>query len=317
MKKVAVLLWLYHIDKWPLIKHLLEPIQDRISLFAGVCSETCSEEIYLEINDFCIKTDGKLSYFENIGKDLNSFLYQISELDEKKYPIFIKLHSQRKNLSNRYSLPWLEYLLNDLIGDEETFINNVGEFYRNTDCGMIANSFLEINIDEYYQANKHTINKFCDAMGIDIDFLDSKSFVGGSMFMSRTDIFKRHITTKIADSINALLHSDTPDNNQNLLKNIEMIFGYLPHYYKLKIFPSQLKRVYSTDIKDIDIIRCPNNIIYIKQIPFIWGKIVEEDYNYLSIKWSSIFISFSLQKFFLDNEKLKISFVDSLDKLGV
>lgn len=306
-KKVAVLLWLYHIDKWPTIKYLLEPIKDKISLFAGVCSETCSEAFYTEINDFCIKTDGKLSYFENIGKELNSFLYQISELDEKKYPIFIKLHSQKKHLSNRYSMPWLEYLLNDIIGHEETFMSNVGEFYRNKECGMIANSFLKIDADQYYRQNEELVNKLCDSIGIDINYLDYKCFIGGSIFMSRTDIFKRHITKDFADSINNLLHKDTETNNNNLLVSMEMILSYLPIYYKLKILPSNLTQIYATDDKNINIVKAPNNMVYIQEIPFIWGKIIEQTSEHISIKWKSLFIDFAPQKMLLQ-ENNKLSF---------
>lgn len=307
-KKVAVLLWLYHIDRWSLIKPLLEPIKDKISLFAGVCSDTCPEALYTEVNEFCDKTDGKLSYFKNIGKELNSFLYQISELDEKKYPIFIKLHSQKKHLSNRYSVPWLEYLLNDIVGHEETFINNVGEFYRNTECGMIANSFLKIDVDQYYSENQQLIDKLCDSMGIDINYVDYKSFIGGSIFMSRTDIFKRHITKKFADSINNLFQKDTEINNDKLLKSMEMIFGYLPIYYKLKILPSKLTQIYTTEDKNINIIKAPNDTVYIQQIPFIWGEIIEQTSESMSVKWKSIFIDFVPQKILLkENNKLSFS----------
>ena len=89
---------------------------------------------------------------------------------------------------------------------------------------------------------------------------------------------------------------------------MEMIFGYLPIYYKLKILPSKLTQIYTTEDKNINIIKAPNDTVYIQQIPFIWGEIIEQTSESMSVKWKSIFIDFVPQKILLkENNKLSFS----------
>lgn len=300
MKKVAIILWLYRTRRWPLIKQLLDPIKDKISLYVGVCNETCTSELYEELENYAKDTDGKITYYNNIGKSSSSFLYEISELDAEKHPLFIKIHSQEQITSIRFKFPVLESLLNDLIGNRETFLHNAFLFKSNPECGMIANSFFcrdsNPKFDDYF------VKKFFHLIGADYYSLPNskKQHVNKSIFMSRTDIFQRHIKKDFAESIAEFFTNEQNEEEiEKMLFSLEVFFGHIVNFQGFKIIPSELKKEYRISRSEFNLVPLPNNYVYLKENPFISGVIKEQTDKVLTVEWRCIFCK-HLQHFSFD-----------------
>lgn len=300
MKKVAIILWLYRTRRWPLIKQLLDQIKNKISLYVGVCPETCDSELYEELQNYAKDTDGKITYYNNIGKSSSSFLYEISELDAKKHPLFIKIHSQEQITSLRFQFPVLESLLNDLIGNEETFINNGFLFKSNPECGMIANSFFCRVASPKFDDS--IVKKFFHFTGADYYSLPNhkKQHVNKSIFMSRTDIFQRHITKDFADSIAEFFtNTQNDEETEKMLLSLEIFFGYIVNFQGLKIIPTEIRKEYKISHSKFHLIPLPNNYVYLKENPFISGVITEQTNKVFTVEWRNIFCK-HLQHFSFD-----------------
>ena len=301
MKKVAIILWLYRTRRWPLIKQLLDQIKDKISLYVGVCSETCSSELYEELQNYAKDTDGKITYYNNIGKSSSSFLYEISELDVEKHPLFIKIHSQQEITSLRFQFPVLESLLNDLIGNPETFLHNTFLFKSNPECGMIASSFF-CSQGDVGTFDDSIVKKLFHFVGADYYSLpnNKKQYVNKSVFMSRTDIFQRHITKDLAESVAEFFtNMQNDEETEKMLLSLELFFGYIVNFQGLNIISSEIKKEYKISHSEFHLVPLPNNYVYLKENPLISGVIKEQTNEVFTVEWRCIFCK-HLQHFSFD-----------------
>ena len=304
MQKVAVLLWLYNIDRWSIIKQALMPIQHHISLFAGLCKDTYNSHIAGDIIDMCHSTDGKIEFFPNIGADINSFLHQIIYIDKKQYPVFLKLHSKNSVFSNRYRLPWMEMFIHNLIGDEGIFLKNRNLFNKKDDCGIVAPKKFIINNNEH--TNHEKILELCKYLDINYDTILNKSFVGGTMFFGKTEIFQRHLDASITDilcqklSIEAKHIEDKFSGKYS--QSLERIFGYLMSINNLKIYQTinrSLYKIYGNYLQDRNPLHLhiiSNNFCYIEEIPMLKGRVLDDNSSRITIEWCD-HISHTQQEF--------------------
>lgn len=306
-EKVAVLCWIYNTDKWPQIKKLLEPIQAQISFFCGVCLETCSKEDYSDIEKFCIETEGEIKNFENIGADVNSFLYQISHIDKEKYPVFIKIHSKTEKLTFRYEIPWFSYLIDSLIGSVEIFNNNIKELETNKKCGMIGDDMVLLQDFEHTNAEK--INTILKELNIEDEKITKKAFIGGNMFASKTDIFQKYFTDDFHQKTyqkfeNAYNVEKVGDSEGGTYPHaLERIFGYIMEYNDLQIQGPKNQKIYTIKEPFLELVRLYDDHVYLKNFPVLWGKIRTtelEDCCY--IQWTQGGKSIQLQKFKLSEK---------------
>ncbi len=288
-QKVALLCWFYNTDKWYKIKHLLEPIKDHVSLFCGLFYDTCSEKDYDDISKFCNDTSGELQYFDNVGADVNSFLFQISNIDKDKYPLFVKMHSKTNPLTLRYNIPWFSYLIDSLIGSPEIFHSNIERLENDPKCGMIGDPM--IHLKDFEHTNTSKIQKILKHLDIDVSDIKNKEFIGGNMFASRTDIFQKYFDKNFYDYIynhflEALNTDKVGDKDFGTYPHaLERIFGYIIEYNNLTIQHPLKKNIYSVKDPKLNVVRLYDNLVYLEDFPLLWGEMTETAEELCYIYW--------------------------------
>lgn len=284
--KVAVILWLYHIDLWPEFYSLLKPLAHNIVLYLGLCDSHISD--YPEIEQDIKLFDHRIYYQNNYGCDVAPFLNQIHSVSE---PTFIKIHSKKSLWGVKNNIQWRSVLVHDLIGSKKIFDNNIVKL-SNPNIGLICNKNLLLKNREYKNAD--IIKKITNLMNIDYDYISNSSFPAGNMFWSKTSIYQKYFTKEICDKLNFYLQQEQGKVEDNLngtySHSLERIFGYIikqdnkkfgyPKHDIIKVLNNK-----APNNKYFHLIKTYDNYCYLKEDLNAYGNIIEQTKNNLIIEW--------------------------------
>lgn len=92
MKKLAILIWMYHNDLAGEFFDLLYPLQDLVDIHLSFCQDNDNLKSLSQFNN--LSNIKSITYYPNIGADLYSFINDLS-LIQNEY--FIKLHTKKSN----------------------------------------------------------------------------------------------------------------------------------------------------------------------------------------------------------------------------
>jgi len=284
--KVAVILWLYHIDLWPEFFNLLKPLSDNIVLYLGLCDSTISDYPQIEKD---IKTlDHKLYYQNNYGCDVAPFLNQIQTVSE---PTFIKIHSKKSSWGVKNNIQWRSVLVHDLIGSKQIFDNNIVQLLDPT-VGMICNQNLLLDNREI--RNTDIIKNIVNMMNIDYDYVANSSFPAGNMFWSKTSIYKKYFTPKICEKLNFYLQQEKGKVDDTAsgtyAHSLERIFGYIiKANYKTFNFPQhdviKILNDQAPNEQYYSLIITYDNHCYLTEDLNAYGNIIEKNKDTMLIEW--------------------------------
>ena len=228
--KIAVLLYLY--DKTLLDEYiqLLKPIKSHISLYIGLCKDSSDQQS--SITGELDKTfdNYHLQLYDNKGLDIGPFLLQLDALDEKKHSSFIKLHSKQSLWGQLKNINWRIPLVNSLIGNKQIFLSNK-KLLSNKNIGMIGNTGFLLNTDKE-GLNGDLIEQIAvECLNIPIEQISRTdlSFLAGSIFWSKTSLFKKYFTRDVIQQLYPLLGKGKfNDRYQPTHAHaLERIFGYI------------------------------------------------------------------------------------------
>lgn len=284
---IGVCLYLYHIDLWEEFKKLLLPLQDHIHLYLGLCKDHGNQNRIIDsaITNF----NTTVNFNENYGADIAPFLNQLNLIEE---PYFIKVHSKKSLLGQYQQINWRKILLYDLL-DPYIFQINMSNI-QNKNCGAIGNRYLLSTNNENYHSNK--IQEVCNILDINYNKIHNYSFFGGSMFMSKTDLFKKHFI-KHNNLLQNILKSEKNKVEENpngtFSHALERIFGYIIPYNNLKFYYSNHKTIkiknYKAPQGQFNLIITYDNECYIAEDLNVYGHILAYDpKNILKIRWSHL-----------------------------
>lgn len=289
MKKLAILIWMYHNDLADEFLELLYPLQDLVDIHLSFCQDNDNLKSLSQFNN--LSNIKSITYYPNIGADLYSFINDLS-LIQNEY--FIKLHTKKSNWGNNGRCNWRAMLLDSLIGNRDTLIKNIQyiEKYKlgSIGCGSLIYNNLE---------NKHSyhINKICQI--INLEKTVKKLFFAGNMFMGKTKLFQDYINSNTINQLNELLQLEggkINDINQGTYSHgMERVLGYMGA--KEKLYPCPLStfkiRVIDQSLVDkiqyLHIRRMYNSEVYCIEQPNIYGKLLSESAGgkTLQISWRS------------------------------
>lgn len=282
---VAVLVYIFYTEVWDEIFPLLLAIKDDICIDIALCSDNNNSKIIEDLKNLNVIN---IRHVENKGGDIGPFLLQIADLDENLYPYFIKIHSKKSVISK---FDWKYVLFNTLIGSKEILHKNTELLNTNQSIGAITDpSVIMTNAGK----NKAHISALCKLLNISTA---KKQFMAGSMFMSRTKLFKKYFAKNFIDTLYPLLESGkVSDSLQGTYcHSLERIFGKIILNEKLEI--GSLKDrpymvIYNRATKSTyKIYKCYNNYCYTKsRNNFIFG------YLYHIINDESIVINWTYMK---------------------
>jgi len=235
--KTAILLYLYHTDLWHEYKNLIFNNCEYYDLFLSLCDNQNNNEV---ISD-CKKNfpDVRIDLFENKGVDIGPFLQQIKNLDENIYPYFIKLHSKKSILGSfNTNINWRVDLVNSLIGSKFTYDRNI-DILKKDDVGCVFNKNF-LNKDQINLQFK--IKELLKIIGLSYEKLNNSDYMSGSIFASKTALFKKYYTRDFVEHVYGLLepYGAIPgDGSYN--HAIEILNGYIVKNENLKIVDGVVK----------------------------------------------------------------------------
>ena len=303
-QKISVVLYLYHINLWNEFKNLLMPFKKDIKLYLCLCDENKDEK---EIVNFVKKNfDADISFYDNYGADVSSFLHTLEKIQE---PYFIKLHSKKSSLGIYDQIKWRHILLHDFLANENIFYANYQQILNNSDCGTIGNKYLLSTNNENYHSNK--IQELCDILDINYNNIANYSFFGGNMFMSRTDLFKKHflpyqdvLQELLSKERNKVIEKETGTYSHSL----ERLFGYIVSLNNLNFYYAKHPTIVIINDKapngKFNLIKLYNNDCYLQEDLNVYGQILDNDINNFTIQWNHI-VPNPIQKYeFLDSSTI-------------
>jgi len=286
-KKIALILSIYHIDLWNNFKDLLLPFKNNINLYLCLYKDNGPQKDIISSADKLFNT--RVSFHKNYGADIAPFL-QILQLVEEPY--FIKLHSKKSLLGDYKQINWRNILLYDFLGSQDIFKKNYDTIVK-TKCGAIGNKNLLLSNNEGYHSNK--IKQLCNVLDINYNNIKNYSFFGGSMFMSKTALFKKHFLP-YTNSLNELLSKETKKVTEKptgtFSHALERIFGYIISYNNLEFATVQHKTIKILNSKApnglFNMITLHNNDCYLQEDIHVYGQILNNSFDNFTIQWNHL-----------------------------
>lgn len=168
--KVLIILHLFYVELWEEFKKKLLNLDSEFDLIVSLCED---------IEDFerqILKTfpNAKIIRLPNKGLDIGPFLKVLKYLKENylEYDYLVKLHTKKSHYDESLGTAWRTELVNSIVGDKETFKNNLDLLDRTSNkmCGSQKWCFL-IGTARYKDAFK--------LPRLD----DTANFIGGTMFI--------------------------------------------------------------------------------------------------------------------------------------
>jgi hypothetical protein len=283
--KVPVLLYLYHIEIWDEIFHLLLPIKDLIVLDISIVKGKSNPNILSDLKNFELL---KYREVENKGVDIAPFLFQINELSDT-YPFFIKIHSKISLIKN---FNWRIVLLHTILGSRKIFLDNIKQITETDNIGAIVDEHMIMNNMGH---NQKYIDKIADILNVDASSL-SDFFMAGNIFIGKTQLFKKYITSDFIDKIYPLLETGSVKDEEHgtYCHAMERFFGKIIHLEKHIIQdtrPQKSFTIYSSKFKNnFNIYQCYNNYCYSyndNDLGIVYGKLFyTNDKNIIVMNWN-------------------------------
>lgn len=300
--KIAVVLYLYHTDLFFEFFERLKPYAKNICLYLGLCKNHDNALIIKTVNQFF---DCKISFHDNYGADIAPFLNQLFTIDQE---YFIKLHSKRSYLGDYQHINWRSVFLNDYFNEnKKVFYSNINKI-KNNQIGMIANQQL---ILPSTSNSMHTtkIQELCNLLNINLSSKMFYNFVGGNMFMSKTQLFVKHLQNYRDKILTMLKHEKnkvTEHKGATYSHSLERIFGYFVTINKLDfdyINLDTIKIVNSQAPNGIfNLVIMYNKDCYLQEDINVYGRVIDFIPNIsITIEWYHLYPKQTQAYKFLDN----------------
>lgn len=283
MSTIAVILYLYHTDLWDEFKKLLGPFKQDIRLYLCLCADNDNSSVEQEVSAIF---DCKLSYYNNYGADVASFLNVLKTVEEK---YFIKIHSKKSLYGKFNQINWRQILLNDFFNNKILFTNNYLNLNKEK-TGAVGSKNMLLNNRELQHSDK--IRYLCDILHIKYEEVKNSYFFGGNMFMSHTHLFQEYFVPYNKTLQNLLSNEknkvvELPEGTFS--HALERIFGYIIPYNDL-IFqhPShKIIRISNQQAPNeyFNMIIMYNNDCYLEEDMHVYGHIIDNSIDNFSIEW--------------------------------
>lgn len=285
MKKIAVILWIYHNDLTKEFVSLLNNTSDIFDIYLCFCEDNNNSK---SLSCFSVLSNVKsVNFYPNIGADIYSFIDQITSISDKQYDYFIKAHSKKSRWGINNVCNWRAMLLDSLLGNKNEILRNVNIMtkYQNGISGCCP-----LIYDNSESNHKTKISEVLDV----INFKPrQRRFVGGNMFMGDLRLYKKHIDP-YQQELKYFLQQEHGKVNEksegNYCHAIERILGYIGCETGLSCTPIKTMKVVNRNPrvprKFLHLRPVYNNDIYCINQPNIYGRISKIDQDGIDIIWN-------------------------------
>lgn len=287
-KKIAVLLYLFHIDKWYFYRNLLLEHKSNIKLFLTLCADSNNKHII----DDCKKhfKGCKITIVPNRGLDLLPFLESLQNIDDKQHPYFIKLHAKKSIIfdSDNENL-WNSVLSHSLLGSNDILQSNINNLNDNIGAGCLDTFILSNNERQH----TYKIQELCRVLKIDYTKCCNKPIMTGGIFIGNTKFFKDFFNNKCLSILkNYLEYGKINESKSTYVHALECIISYFLYNNEYKIHEIKLPsiKIYNKEIDSyLNLINTFNNHCYIVENPVVNGRVMNTTEQYIEIAWDNTY----------------------------
>lgn len=286
--KLAISLWLFHTDLWPEFYSLLSLLDNRVKLYIGLPKNLSQENktIFSDLNS--LSYEYSVSYHDNYGADLQSFLYHLQLIQE---PVFLKIHTKKSMWGVNFHVHWRQVLLHSLLGNAEILSNNLINISKQN-IGMVCHPSMILSNRETNNASQ--IILLCELLNLDYLKVKNGEFPAGNMFFGKTELFKKYFAQKkIYKYIIDKLKTETDKVNEKkygtFCHALERLFGYICSYNEYKIIGTEFNDIIQIYNKKLDkffsMIELYNDHCYLLEDLNVYGKIIDKTNKTYTIQW--------------------------------
>lgn len=202
MKNLAVHLHIYYTEQLPEVMRYLANLGNAdYDLYITLSSE--DEETIRKIQAQYPKA--KIWVVENRGYDIGPFIDFLNHINLDEYKYILKLHTKGKSSKNYTWLNgsrfnnalWGKVLWDSQLSDNKRLSENINILNKNDKIGMVGSKYCLTNSKKDYESLLPEINKELNKLGKTP--VEKLSFIAGSMFLARAEVFAPLKTYKITD----------------------------------------------------------------------------------------------------------------------
>lgn len=232
--KIAVCLHLFYTDMWEEITHYLDNINHPYKLYVSLVDGYYDESIMGKIHSY--KPDMvTIVVVENKGVDIGGFLNVYTLIDEDT-DLILKIHGKKSvGLPNKPSdmvkvygmesaiqkgREWFERNMNGILRNSDFVDSIIDRFKTDETCGLIGH-----NLETYVGPNDFLVKELIKMFGLDPNVYGS-TFIDGTMFWVRNDLFKKYLTEDGVRNILKMIPKGYY-NEPSINHSLERIFGYI------------------------------------------------------------------------------------------
>lgn len=295
MNNTVALISIYNTNKLTIIDNFLCCLKNKPKIMLSINSSSVNKKLAYNFYHKHRKDVLDFSEHDNYGVDINPFLTQLSYLDAKLFPYFIKLHSKSSQWGTKMHVDWGYVLIHSLIGSNYIYQKNL-EILSRKHVGMLAHNFLTLKDRELNNSNK--IKHLLHHMDIPYDMVKNQFFAAGSMFFSKTELFQKYFTTEAMQYMQTVIATevgkvdDRHYTNGSYCHAIERIFGYVVHANNSIIHPTIIPTftIRNASAKKLHLVLMNNGYVYIQEDLNLYGKIIQlnDKQQQITIKWLHI-----------------------------
>nr|QIM10662.1 hypothetical protein PlAlph_5540 [uncultured Alphaproteobacteria bacterium] len=228
MTKILIHFHLYYIDQ-------LDYFLDKISNVQG-----CNYDLYVTMVEKNEKAEEKIHLrfpqahillVPNQGYDVGPFIDVLNRVNLNDYDYVLKIHTKNTTLNNGDKINgrwisrkcWMPLLVESLIGSKKIFIQNLHQFEKRPNIGMLASKHLITSSTDSYKNIKELVYNTIKRLGFNIP--QKLTFVAGTMFMARAHLFLPII--KAGYTLNDFEATGKTSQGNQLAHAFERAFGVM------------------------------------------------------------------------------------------
>lgn len=283
MRKISILLWMYHNELDEEFYRLLSDTSEKIDVHLSLCSENnnkSTEKLFNKLSN--IKS---INYYPNIGVDIYSFINDLHLVDNQ---YFVKLHSKKSRWGKNHRCNWRAMLVDSLIANLQTLSDNAQ--------ACLDGNFGSVGLGATIYHKTESLHKDKIREILNICHLNNTEykFVGGNMFMGETKLFQDTLLP-YKDILLKLLSTEKGKVNEVIggtyCHAMERIFGSIGCKKGLEACPlNTLKiKIYNklndSNLQYLNFRIMYNNDIYCIQDPNIYGSLVSHNSDHFEVLW--------------------------------
>lgn len=279
MKKLVILIWMYHNDLAGEFFDLLYPLQDLADIHLSFYQDNDNLKSLSQFNN--LSNIKSITYYPNIGADLYSFINDLS-LIQNEY--FIKLHTKKSNWGHNGRCNWRSMLLDSLIGNKNTLQKNV-KYITEQNLGSLGCGPLIYQKTESIHKDKiRQILQICNLHE------SVYRFVGGNMFIGNSSLYQKYIIPykkELCDLLSLEKGKVDEYRKGTYCHSMERVLGHIGCLKGLESCPLDTIKIKLQNNKIINLRIMYNNELYCLEQPNIYGKLIDFNNNAFTISWYS------------------------------